>query len=87
MAITIKNDEVERLVREVAREEQTSLTEAIRSALNGRLALVRGRRRVPALQETLLGISARCAAMPDLDQRSANEILGYDENGVPRHGG
>jgi antitoxin VapB len=86
MPITIKNDEVERLVREVAREEQTSLTEAIHSALKLQLAQSRGKRRQPALQEILLSISARCAALPDLDKRSADEILGYDETGVPRHG-
>lgn len=86
MPITIKNDEVERLVREVARAEQISLTEAIHSALKAYLAQVRGKRREPALREILLGIGARCAAMPDLDRRSANEILGYDEFGVLHHG-
>lgn len=86
MAITIKNDEVERLVREVAREEQTSLTEAIHSALKLQLAVARGKRRQPALREILLSISARCSALPDLDKRSADEILGYDDAGVPRHG-
>ena len=29
-------------------------------------------------------IGARCAALPDLDRRSAEEILGYDEHGLPR---
>lgn len=87
MAITIKNEEVERLVRHVAQEEQISLTEAIHSALKLHLAQVQGKRREPALQETLLTISARCAALPDLDQRPADEILDYDETGVPRHGG
>lgn len=86
MPITIKSEVVERLVREVAREEQASLTEAIHSALQLQLAQVRGRRRQPALQEILLRISARCAALPDLDKRSAEEILGYDGTGVPRHG-
>jgi antitoxin VapB len=86
MAITIKNDEVERLVREVAREEQTSLTEAIHSALKLQLAVTRGKRRQPALREVLLSISARCSALPDLDKRSADEILGYDDTGIPHHG-
>jgi antitoxin VapB len=31
-----------------------------------------------------LEIARRCAALPDLDTRTANEILGYDQNGVPR---
>ncbi len=87
MAITIKNEEVEQLVREVARRERVSLTEAIHSALKLRLAQVQGKRREPALLETLRGISERCAALPDRDVRSADEILGYDGTGVPRHGG
>ena len=87
MAITIKNEEVELLVREVAREERTSLTEAVHTALKGHLAQIRGRRREPVLLETLLTIGARCAALPDLDQRSAEDILDYNADGVFCHGG
>jgi antitoxin VapB len=86
MPITIKNEEVEQLVRELAREEQTSLTEAIHAALKLQLAQLRGKRRQPILKETLLSISARCSALPDLDNRAADEILGYDETGVSRDG-
>jgi len=31
----------------------------------------------------IMDISRRCAALPDLDPRSADEIVGYDENGCP----
>jgi len=31
----------------------------------------------------LLEIGRRCAALPDMDPRSAEEILGYDKDGVP----
>ncbi len=31
----------------------------------------------------IMEISRRCAALPELDPRSANEIIGYDENGLP----
>jgi len=34
--------------------------------------------------ERLMEISRRCSALPDLDTRSANEILGYDEIGAFR---
>ena len=33
--------------------------------------------------EKLLEISDRCAQRPTLDPRSADEIIGYDEHGVP----
>jgi antitoxin VapB len=32
----------------------------------------------------LLQIGRRCAALPELDSRSAEEIIGYDEHGLPR---
>ena len=31
----------------------------------------------------IMEISRRCAALPELDARSADEIIGYDENGIP----
>jgi hypothetical protein len=31
----------------------------------------------------ILAISQRCAELPELDTRSADEILGYDKNGLP----
>ncbi len=38
----------------------------------------------PALEEILMEISRRCSSLPDLDTRSAEEILGYDEKGAFR---
>lgn len=37
-----------------------------------------------SLRDELLAIGKRCACLPDLDTRSADEILGYDEHGLPR---
>ncbi len=34
--------------------------------------------------DKILAIAARCQALPDLDTRSPDEILGYDEFGIPR---
>ncbi len=31
----------------------------------------------------MMEISRRCAELPELDSRSADEIIGYDENGLP----
>ena len=31
----------------------------------------------------IMEISRRCAALPELDPRSADDIVGYDENGLP----
>lgn len=84
MALSIKNDTAERLARKVASETGESLTEAIIHSLEERLESLRGRRSVPDLVETLMEIGRRCSSLPDLDTRSANEILGYDDIGAFR---
>ena len=45
---------------------------------------LRSCRPAPDLVETLMAISRRCSSLPDLDRRSAEEILGYDELGPGR---
>lgn len=82
MALSIKNDRAERLARQVAKETGESLTLAVLHSLEERLEKLKGRRTAPDLVETILSISARCSALPDLDDRSADAILGYDEHGA-----
>lgn len=82
MALSIKNDRAERLARQVAKETGESLTLAVLHSLEERLEKLKGRRTAPDLVETILSISARCGALPDLDDRSADAILGYDEHGA-----
>ena len=60
------------------------MTEAITVALREQLAREAGRRSAPRIRDELLAIGRRCAGLPDLDTRSADEILGYDELGLPR---
>ena len=84
MAIRIRNPETERLARELARRTGASITEAITTALREQLAREDGKRAGPRLGDELPAIGRRCAALPDLDRRSAEEILGYDEIGLPR---
>jgi antitoxin VapB len=84
MAISIKNDRAEKLARQVAAEAGESLTEAVIHSLEERLERLKGRRSAPDLAETLIEIGRRCSALPDLDTRSADEILGYDEKGAFR---
>jgi antitoxin VapB len=86
MAISVKDPETDRLAREVAALTGESLTEAIRTALAERLRRER-RRRLPGragLAQRLKALGRDCAALPDLDARSADEIIGYNELGVPR---
>ena len=84
MALSIKNHETERLARELAERTGVSLTEAITVALREQLAREEGRRKATSIRDELLAIGRRCAALPDLDTRRPDEILGYDEIGLPR---
>lgn len=86
MALSLKDPETDRLAREVARLTGESLTAAVRTALAERLErekLRRGRPRRP-LADELNEIALHCAQLPELDPRSADEIIGYDENGIWR---
>jgi len=84
MALSIKNQEAERLARLVAKKTGETLTSAIEQALRERLERLQRRQSAPAKIERLLEIANRVAALPRLDNRTADEILGYDENGLPR---
>ncbi len=84
MALSLKDPETDRLARQVASLTGETLTQAVRTSLAERLRHERLKRgEGPDLARTLEEIARRCAARPDLDDRSADEILGYDENGLP----
>ena len=83
IALSIKNAETERLARQVAEEAGESLTQAIERALKERLQRLRQlRRRVVA--EKVLDIPRRVDSLPTLDKRPEEDILGYDDQGIPR---
>ena len=83
MALSIKDPEADRLARELATRTGETLTEAVVVALRERLARETGRARAVPLAEELAAIRRRCAALPVLDTRSAEEILGIDHDGLP----
>ena len=81
MALNIKNPRTEQLAKQVAKEAGETLTQAVTRALEERLERLSGSRKTPDLLEALLDISKRCSQLPDIDSRSADEILGYNEEG------
>ncbi len=83
MAFSIKNPEADRLVRQIAGQTGETLTGAVVTALRERLVRVQAQYRGRSLADELDEIAIRCAALPVLDPRSAEEILGYDEHGLP----
>jgi antitoxin VapB len=83
MPLNIKDPVTERIVRELAGRTGETVTTAVRRAAKERLQKVRQRPSGRSLKDDILEIGRRCAALPVLDPRSADEILGYDENGLP----
>ena len=81
VALNIKNPHTERLAQLIARETGETLTQAVTIALEERLERLRGSRMAPDTVQAILEIAARCSALPDLDKRTPDEILGYDETG------
>jgi len=83
MALSIKDPETERMARALAERTGETITVATRRALEERLRRVSSDAHKSALLEDMAASRRRWSALPVLDHRSADEILGYDENGLP----
>jgi antitoxin VapB len=82
--LSIKDSETERLARALALRTGATITTATRRALEERLRRIAGAPRKAALLEDLAASRRRWSALPVLDSRTADEIIDYDENGLPR---
>ena len=83
MPISIKNSNTENLVREVATLTGASLTETIHDALEDRLNRLKRERSGRTLLQEIEEIAMRCSQRPVISSLTADEILGYDEFGIP----
>lgn len=83
MALNIRNAEAERLAAELARQTGETKTEAVTKALRDRLTRVQRERSGHSRADRLDEIALQCASLPVLDDRSPDDILGYDEHGLP----
>ncbi len=90
MALSIKDEETDRLVRQYARLHRTSYTGAIKQAVTAALKREGAHpgesereRTAREFRERVREIQERVAALPTLDPRDPDEIL-YDEDGLPR---
>ena len=84
MAMSIKSADAEALARKVSAMTGENLTAAIVTALRERLERLEQTNQSDALADQLDAIAQRSAELPVIDQRSADEIIGYDDQGVPR---
>jgi antitoxin VapB len=83
MGLSIRNPETEKLARQVSRLTGETLTEAIGKSLEERLERLKGSRNRDTIRKEIDKILARVHALPVRDERPEDEILGYDENGIP----
>jgi len=80
MPLSIRSRKVEELARLLADRTGATMTDAIAEALQARLE---GMGALPdQVLARLEAIASNCAALPDLDARPADEILGYDAEGL-----
>lgn len=84
MSLEINHPEVDKLAQELAGYTGETLTQAVVNALRERLEREKERQKRPLpLKEEMLRIGRECAALPVLDPRTPDEIVGYSEHGVP----
>jgi antitoxin VapB len=83
MALNIKDPEADRLARELAARTGESITQTVVKALRERLKRETAKTPV-GLKEEIMAISRRAGRLPRLTDESPEEIIGYDEGGLPR---
>ena len=84
MALNIRNAETDRLATELAQLTGQTKTKVVTEALRTHLERLRQERSGRTLADDLDQIGRRCARLPVRDGRPADEIVDYDELGLPR---
>jgi antitoxin VapB len=83
MVLSIKDRETDRLARQLARLTGESITDSVKTALRDRLQQEQRRRGKHIDRARIARIVADIAALPVNDDRCPDELLGYDEFGLP----
>ena len=80
MALNIKSRETEQVVRELAKRTGLSITEAVHQAAVEKLRTIDADKE--ARKAAMRAIIERSRALPNLDPRTDDEILGYNDKGT-----
>ena len=83
MALNIKDEGTDRLVRELAAETGETITTAVSVAVRERLERLRGAVPRERRRQELTRIANRSAQRQVRDDRDAEEIIGYGPDGLP----
>lgn len=84
MPLNIRNKRTEELAAALAKLTGETKTEAVTRSLSERLERLRNARAKRRLADQLDDIALHCANLRVLDDRSTEDIIGYDEHGLPR---
>ena len=84
MALNIKDGRTDYLAQELAKLTGKSITEAVAEALEEKLRAERRRRGKKINRDEVMRLVREIGSAPVLDPRTSEEILGYDEHGLPR---
>jgi antitoxin VapB len=82
MAISIKNPEAERKLRRVARLLGKSMTATVIELADGKLRELSAKKDRERIHRAVDRIVRRVKALPVLDKRTPDEILGYNKDGL-----
>lgn len=84
MPLNIKDAETHALAKRIAHLTGESLTKTVKHALEARLEQLETLKGAVSRVDELDRIALQCAKLPRRDNRSAEEIIGYDEKGLPK---
>ena len=83
MSFSIKDSKTDALVRQLAALTGESITEAVFVSVKERLERLKTQNPPYSLAQELDAIAQRWASLPVQDSRSSEELIGYDEQGLP----
>jgi antitoxin VapB len=83
MAFHVSSERVDQNVRRLANLTGQSLTDAIDAAVVEKIRRLEPRKPDPNYVRDLMEMAAKIRAKLNPDGRSADELIGYDEDGLP----
>jgi len=84
MGVIIKNPTTEKKIRRLAKRTGETLTQAVERAVDERLARLPARRKKGRIDRAKLAeLLAYFDSLPVDDPRSPDEIIGYNDHGLP----
>lgn len=81
--VNIKGERARKAISRLAGLTGESLTDAVVIAVEERLERIDRKASREGIADKLMELGRQYSALPDRDTRTVDEILGYDENGLP----